>query len=188
MAMITLSLDGRVLQEIVFAKERITIGRAPHNDLVIDSLGVSAEHAVIVTVGNDYVLEDLNSTNGTQINGQPIRKHFLQDDDVIEIAGYRIRYQANPLRLAVVSTARITVLSGHGEGRDIDLTKALTTIGRPGVQVAVITKRAQGYYLMHVEGSMPPCVNGSTVETDAYEMVHGDIVEIAGAKMRFSIG
>ena len=188
MAMITLSLDGKVLQEMALAKERITIGRAPHNDLVIDFPGVSAEHAVIATVGNDNVLEDLNSTNGTQINGQPIRKHFLQDDDVIEIAGYRIRYQENPLHQAVVSTARITVLSGYGAGRNVDLTKALTTMGLPSVQVVVITRRVQGYYLMYVEGSMPPCVNGSTVETDAYEMVHGDMVEIAGARMRFSIG
>jgi len=187
MAMITLSLDGKVLQEMALAKRRITIGRAPHNDLVIDSPGVSAEHAVIATVDNDYVLEDLNSTNGTQINGQPIRKHFLQDDDIIEIAGYRIRCQANLLFQSAVSTAKITVLSGPTGGRDIVLAKALTTIGLPGVQVAVIAKRGQGYSLMHVEGNMSPCVNGSFIGTEACEMAHGNLIEIAGARMRFSI-
>src|ERR1035437_2209961 len=86
------------MREVPLAKERITIGRRPHNDIVIDDLAISAEHAVIVTVCNDSFLEDLNSTNGTQINGQPVKKHFLQDSDVIELAQYRLRYVADDPR------------------------------------------------------------------------------------------
>src|SRR5690349_9291225 len=92
--MIILTLNGKVLQEVPVSKERITIGRRPHNDIVIEDLAISAEHAVIVTILKDSFLEDLNSTNGTQINGQPVKKHFLQDDDVIELAHYKLRYVA----------------------------------------------------------------------------------------------
>jgi pSer/pThr/pTyr-binding forkhead associated (FHA) protein len=92
MAKIVLSMDGVVLQEMVLSKERITIGRRPHNDLVIDNSAVSAEHAVIVTMLRDAYLEDLNSTNGTRMNGQPVKKHFLKNNDVIELAKYKIRF------------------------------------------------------------------------------------------------
>lgn len=78
MARLTPSMDGLVLKEINLSKERTTIGRKPHNDIQIDNRAVSSEHAVIVTILNDSFLEDLGSTNGTLVNGQPIKKHFLQ--------------------------------------------------------------------------------------------------------------
>jgi pSer/pThr/pTyr-binding forkhead associated (FHA) protein len=92
MAKIVLSMDGVILQEMVLSKERITIGRRQHNDLVIDNSAISAEHAVIVTMLRDAYLEDLNSTNGTRINGQAVKKHFLKHNDVIELAKYKIRF------------------------------------------------------------------------------------------------
>ncbi len=94
MAKIILIEEGKVLQEMVLSKERITIGRRPHNDLVIDNLAISGEHAAIMTIVNDSFLEDLGSTNGTLVNGQLVKKHFLQDNDVIELAKYKIKYQA----------------------------------------------------------------------------------------------
>src|SRR5262247_3640800 len=92
MAKLILSMDGLVLKELPLDKERITIGRKPHNDIQIDNLAVSGEHALIVTILNDSFLEDLGSTNGTLVNGNPIKKHILLNNDVIEIGKYKLKY------------------------------------------------------------------------------------------------
>lgn len=193
MAKITLATDDTVLREMVLIKERITIGRSPCNDIVLDSLAISAEHAVIVTLYNDSFLEDLNSTNGTQVNGQPIKKHFLQDNDVIELAQYTIRYIAETqdgddhnysLRRAS-GIAAIRVLNGANAGKETMLTKALTTIGRPGLQVAVIIQRPHGYYITHMEGNSRPLVNGQSIDVDAYPITNGDVIDLSGTQMQF---
>src|SRR5215210_7434555 len=92
MAKLILSMDGLVLKEIPLTKERTTIGRKPHNDIQIDNLAVSGEHAVIVTILNDSFLEDLGSTNGTVVNGGNVKKHFLQNNDVIELGKYKLKF------------------------------------------------------------------------------------------------
>ncbi len=92
MAKLILSLDGQLIKEFTLSKERTTIGRKPHNDIQIDNLAVSGEHAIIMTILNDSFLEDLGSTNGTLVNGQPVKKHFLQSSDTIEIGKYKLKY------------------------------------------------------------------------------------------------
>src|SRR6187431_3312551 len=92
MAKLILSMDGLVLKEIPLTKERTTIGRKPHNDIQIDNLAVSGEHAVIVTILNDSFLEDLGSTNGTVVNGNSVKKHFLQNNDVVELGKYKLKF------------------------------------------------------------------------------------------------
>src|SRR5262249_22372946 len=92
MAKLILSLDGMVIREYPLTKERTTIGRKPHNDIVIDNLAISGEHAMIMTILNDSFLEDLGSTNGTLVNGQPVKKHFLQSSDTVEIGKYKLKY------------------------------------------------------------------------------------------------
>src|SRR6266540_295986 len=94
MAKLILSMDGQVLKEIPLSKERITIGRKAHNDVQIDNLAVSGEHAVIVSIMDDAFLEDLGSTNGTMVNGKTVKKHFLQDNDVVELGKYKLKYVA----------------------------------------------------------------------------------------------
>jgi pSer/pThr/pTyr-binding forkhead associated (FHA) protein len=254
MAKLILSMDGLVLKEITLAKERMTIGRKPHNDIQIDNLAISGEHAVLVTILNDSFLEDLNSTNGTYVNGQSVKKHFLQNGDVIELGKYRLKYvnevpqQASPadfektmvlrpdvmrktveqmenkamgdtqvgLKTAahtsppgtrvdtqpvptaepaapasaqpVPALAAIQILSGGNAGKELELTKTLTTLGKPGVQVAVIARRPHGYFITHVEGANFPIVNGSTLEANKpHELRDHDIVELAGVKMEFFI-
>jgi pSer/pThr/pTyr-binding forkhead associated (FHA) protein len=91
-AKIVLTRDGKVLQEVALIKERVTIGRRSHNDIVLDHIGISAEHAVITTIDGDSCVEDLNSTNGTQVNGQPVRMHYLRHGDVIKLSVYRLNY------------------------------------------------------------------------------------------------
>jgi pSer/pThr/pTyr-binding forkhead associated (FHA) protein len=234
MAKLILSMDGLVLKEITLTKERTTIGRKPHNDIQIDNLAVSGEHAVIVTILNDSFLEDLGSTNGTLVNGAPIKKHFLQPNDVIELGKYKLKYineapkaaaaadfektmvlrpgsmpkpsaapapaAAAPAASASVAAApaappappaaparqgAIQLLSGANVGKELLLTKALTTLGKPGVQVAVITRRPQGYFITHVEGASFPVVNGKTLDAQAHPLNDHDVIEIAGTKMEF---
>jgi FHA domain len=254
MAKLILSVDGTVLKEISLSKERTTLGRKPHNDIQVDNLAVSGEHAAIITILNDSFIEDLNSTNGTLVNGKPIKKHFLQNNDVIEIGKHKLKYfsdapaqasaqdfektmiirkppqvaaaaaasaagsmarppagpaladtQTNlrpltatgsqavvpppiPQQAAAATGAReaaIQVLSGAAAGRTLDLTKNLTTIGKPGVQVAVITRRPAGFFITHVEGTNFPALNGTTMGTQAQPLHDHDMIEIAGVKMEF---
>lgn len=231
MSKLVLSMDGLVLKEVVLSKERTTIGRKPHNDLVIDNLAVSGEHAVIVTILNDSFLEDLGSTNGTFVNGQPVKKHFLQNGDVIELGKYKLRFlgesaaptaefdktlivreppvapKAAPTDLGQTASmlslssttattidaslgaqsvrAKVRVAGGPNAGRELQLTKALTTIGRPGVQVAVITRRPQGFFITHVEGAKYPIVNGQVIGVEAHPLADQDTIEISGTPMVF---
>jgi len=220
MPKLVLSLDGVVLREVNLTKDRTTIGRRSHNDLVIDNLAVSGEHAVVFRAGDDSYLEDLGSTNGTTVNGQPIKKHLLQSGDFIEIGKYRLKFLADggsasdgevdfdtsqPLRrefygpgpatiqvrqpgseeAPAAGSAAIRILSGANSGRELVLIKALTTIGRPGYQVAVITRRPTGYFIAHVEGEVFPSVNGANLGSAAHPLKDKDVIELAGVKMEF---
>ena len=265
MAKLILSMDGLVLKEIPLTKERTTIGRKPHNDIQIDNLAVSGEHAVIVTILNDSFLEDLGSTNGTVVNGNPIKKHFLQNNDVVELGKYKLKFvgetapvggpgdkadfektmvlrpsamraaadQAKAMagaagtqaavaqRAAAVQQAAATataagisdirdatktvppvapasaprpagpplgaiqLLSGANAGKELELTKPLTTLGKPGVQVAVLTRRPQGYFITHVEGANRPNVNGQSIGPAPHALKDHDVIELAGVKMEF---
>ncbi|MFB0936545.1 MAG: FHA domain-containing protein [Propionivibrio sp.] len=230
MAKLILSMDGLVLKEIALTKERMTIGRRPTNDIQIDNLAISGEHAAVVTILNDSFLEDLNSTNGTLVNSQPIKKHFLKNGDVVELGKYKLKYiaeqaqqadpdyektmvlrptmlkpqapipstppaspqaagdsaaqrpQASPVPPAI---GAIQILNGANAGRELELTKTLTTLGKPGVQVAVIARRPQGYFITHVEGAKFPAVNGQTLDSQAHPLKDHDVIEIAGIKMEF---
>ena len=261
MAKLILSLEGSVIREVPLNKERMTIGRKAQNDIQIENLAVSGEHACIVTILNDSFLEDLGSTNGTLVNGNSIKKHILQNNDVIEIGKYKLKYigeapaagaasvedfektmvmrapkvaaprafgdtQGVPTqggaatgsvhapapapqpaaaaqyaaaaapRPAAAPAARpagdgalasIQILTGPGVGKEMELVKNLTTLGKPGVQVAVITRRPQGYFITHVEGGNFPVVNGKTLDAQAHPLSDHDVIELAGVKMEFFI-
>lgn len=213
MAKLILSMDGLVLKEISLGKERTTIGRRSHNDIQIDNLAISGEHAAVVSILDDSFLEDLNSTNGTLVNGQPIKKHFLKNNDVIELGKYKLKYiveqaapgetgrfERPPVRPAAgrpapaaapavapvaPGAAAIRLLNGGNAGRQLDLTKAQTTLGKPGVQVAVIARQALGYVVTHVEGAQFPVVNGQPVGAQPHPLRDRDVIEIAGVRMEF---
>jgi pSer/pThr/pTyr-binding forkhead associated (FHA) protein len=287
MARLILSLDNQVLAEYNMTKERYTVGRLPDNDVRIDNPAVSGHHSLIINILNDSFLEDLNSTNGTYVNGKLIKKHALQHGDVITIGHHQVRFsdqqvsesdqdefektmvipaaQQNSEQLAAAEAAadaaaaaeaaerddgngldaspsanvkldaedaaaldddappapqyervaaaaeprahtetavgvdlktvpnalpmaKLQVLSGAFAGRELELTKALTTLGRPGVQVAAITRRAEGYYIVHVESSEEddfPLVNGQPIGAQARKLTDNDVVQLAGVKMGF---
>lgn len=295
MARLILSLDNQVLAEYNMTKERYTIGRLPDNDVRIDNPAVSGHHSLIINILNDSFLEDLNSTNGTYVNGKLIKKHALQHGDVITIGHHQLRFsdqqapeteqdefektmvipagqqnadqlakaeaaadeavaaaadeiqddvaeavkldpeeaaaledtpppsppaeeekvaeaapppppppEPEPTETAALSAtqtgidpasapsalplAKLQVLSGAFAGRELELTKALTTLGRPGVQVAAITRRAEGYYIVHVESGEEgdfPLVNGQPIGAQARKLNDNDVVQLAGVKMGF---
>jgi len=271
MAKLILSLEGSMIREVPLDKERIMIGRKPSNEIQIENLAVSGEHACIVTILNDSFLEDMGSTNGTLVNGNPIKKHILQNNDVIEIGKYKLKYVAEapvagqgnedfektmilrappkaaaaapasakpanepapppkpstppptprpvppaakpaapvtpapvaaaPAPAAVASAAAapakpaegqplaaVQILTGPSAGKELDLVKNLTTLGKPGLQVAVITRRPQGYFITHVEGAKFPVINGKMIDAQAQPLQDHDVVELAGVKMEFFI-
>ena len=297
MARLILSLDNQVLAEYNMSKERYTIVRLPDNDFRIDNPAVSGHHSLIINILNDSFLEDLNSTNGTYVNGKLIKKHALQNGDVITIGHHQMRFSdqeadepeqdefektmvipagqqdadqlmeaeraaekaveearaASPAPEAAYSAAaaavkldpdeaeglepappsppppepkpeaptpppaaekkeafepsstqtsvdvtgatalpsgKLQVLSGNFAGRELELTKALTTLGRPGVQVAAVTRRAEGYYIVHVESGKEgdyPLVNGEAIGVKARKLEDNDVLQLAGVKMGFYV-
>jgi len=172
---------------------------------VIDNLAVSGEHAVMQMSGAQVFLEDLNSTNGTYVNGKAIKKQQLQNGDTVEIGKYKIKYVHDGAAdsfekttvinsgavvgaveaAAPVGNAAIRVMSGAAAGREVPLVKVVTTIGKPGVAVAAITRRPHGYVVALVEGAIKPTVNGSAIGTDAVNLRNGDVIELAGTQMQF---
>src|SRR6185369_4060946 len=92
MARLVLTLDGQVLAEYNMNKERYTVGRLPDNDIRIDNPAISGHHSLIINILNDSFLEDLNSTNGTYVNGKLIKKHALQHSDVITVGHHQLRF------------------------------------------------------------------------------------------------
>jgi len=270
MARLILSLDGQTLAEYNMTKERYTVGRLPDNDIRIDNAAVSGHHSLIINILNDSFLEDLNSTNGTYVNGKLIKKHALQQSDVITVGHHQLRYvddqsdevapqdefektmviepsgqmeeqvaraalaadeaainevpavaalhtatlaDADPEPVAAVASSsavpayrptatqdvdrdavpvlplgKLQVLSGTFAGRELELTKALTTLGSPGVQVAAISRRAEGYFIVHVESGDEdnyPRVNGSPIGPQARRLEDNDVIQLAGVKMGF---
>jgi pSer/pThr/pTyr-binding forkhead associated (FHA) protein len=196
---------------------------------------VSGHHSLIINILNDSFLEDLNSTNGTYVNGKLIKKHAMQHGDVITVGHHQLRFvdsqdgdaeqdefektmvitpssqgedrirrvaQAVDQAAKAVATkrpsvpenatalpkAKLQVLSGAFAGRELELTKALTTLGRPGVQVAAITRRSEGYFIVHVDSGKEndyPHVNGVPIGPQARRLNDNDVVQLAGVKMGF---
>jgi pSer/pThr/pTyr-binding forkhead associated (FHA) protein len=197
------SIDGVVIKEVQLTKDRTTLGRRPYNDIVIDNLAVSGEHAVMQMAGTDVFLEDLNSTNGTYVNGKAIKKQQLHNGDSIEIGKYKIKFvhdgaSDHQEKTTVINSgsvvdggaanlgnAAIRVMSGAAAGREVPLVKVVTTIGKPGVAVAAITRRPHGYVVALVEGAVKPTVNGTALTTKAVNLQNGDVIELAGTQMQF---
>ena len=198
-AKLIVTLDGAFVRELELGQDRVTIGRRPYNDIVLDSPAISGEHAVIANVLNESILEDLNSTNGTYVNGQPIKKHFLQNGDSIELVKDRIQYfDADHAGQAATSTAAaapypevagepatLLVLNGSNAGKSMPLTKTITTLGRAGTQVAAITRSGNAYAIAHVEGPAP-LVNQQAVGTTPHRLADGDVIDLSGTQLEFS--
>lgn len=216
MPKLIVSIDGVVIKEVTLAKDRTTLGRRPYNDIVVDNLAISGEHAVLHLIGGDVYLEDLNSTNGTYVNGRAIKKQALEQNDIIEVGKYKVRYLAtggsesaaavratvppvpsgpiplssaptvqSPLGGGTAGVAVIRVLSGSGAGRELSLQKVVTTIGKPGVAVAAVTRRLHGYVVAPIDGGT--VLNGEPLGSEAVALQDGDVLELGGTRMQFVV-
>lgn len=224
MPKVIISMEGIVIKEVQLSKNRITLGRRPYNDIVIDNLAISGEHAFFQLSGHEVYIEDINSTNGTIVNGKNIKRQMLHHNDVIEIGKYHIQYIDEVLLppsakligltgsagtgsigtgstgtgsgttgLAGLTgidatntgTALIRVMSGSAAGREVALIKVVTTIGKPGIAVAAITKRPHGFVLAHVEGVKRTMLNGKPLGDEPRAMKNGDMIELADTQMQF---
>ncbi len=232
MATIEISFNGEVVEKLPLDKETMTIGRKDDNDIHLDNLAVSGHHAKILTILNDSFIEDMNSTNGTYLNGSLIKKQALTHNDVIKVGKHEIRYlnsdaaSGNDFEKTMIinpdadgmqeteggaaidqsvgkivaeiasadsgksshQKALIRLNSGANSGKELPLTKVLTTLGKPGVQVAAITRRPTGYYLIHIDGgdnSGRPKVNNIQIGSQAQALNNEDVIEVAGVEMTF---
>ena len=236
MPRLIITLDGITLRDAPITQERTTIGRRPHNDIVIDNLAVSGEHAVLERRTEGLFVEDLGSTNGTYLNGRAVRRTALKHQDTIGIGKYQLRYledtgAATPFETTMIvqpaargggagtagplppspsmpgmpaiptapaptvspqapadapgAPARVRVLSGQGRGQELPLLTVVTTLGRPGVAVASITRRGASYTLAHVDGSPRTRLNGAPLAQVPVTLRSGDRLELAGIEMEF---
>ncbi|CAN7654481.1 FHA domain-containing protein [Variovorax paradoxus] len=208
-----ISIDGTVIGQMALAKDRTTLGRRAYNDIVLDNLAVSGEHAVLHMRGAEVEIEDLNSTNGTYVNAIVVQKQQkLKDNDVIEIGGCRLHFRARssaatnagstgargdyaasvPLSAAPTEAGALLelgmpalrVLSGTDQGQEVPLQKVVTTIGKPGVAVAVVTRRRQSYMASTIMGGVT--LNGAPLGAEPIGLQEGDVLELGGAtRMQF---
>jgi len=198
MAKIVVTFNGLVQQELTITKSRLTIGRRPSNDVVIDHLTVSGQHAAIDTSSNGSFVLDLGSTNGTMVNGQPVKKHLLQHDDIIDIGKYKLRFQVeakgaiaapikeqSTVKASGVVVAKIKVLNGANAGKEMVLSKPVTTLGKPGHQVVAITRQDNRYVIRQVEGSVASKLNDKAIDPQASPLTNGDVVDVAGIQVQF---
>lgn len=267
MAKLLFLLDGNVIKEYALDKERMTIGRRASNDVHIDNLAISGEHAEVISTGEDAFIHDLNSTNGTFVNKKQVKKQILKHGDTIGLGKYQLKYlkdmaiirhhsdgfadtvlmevkttvkkadltpeedetpilekletatpvapesivgekqeahqpdattepqalttetspEPQPLPESEKQGPRLQMLNGENAGNALLLDKSMVKLGKHGEQVAVITKRQEGYFLTHVAGDHYPVVNGNLIGPQAYALNNHDEIEVLGVKMEFCL-
>lgn len=265
MAKLLFLLDGNVIKEYALDKKRFTIGRRATNDVHIDNLAISGEHAAVITTGEDAFIQDLNSTNGTFVNKKQVKKQMLNHGDTIGLGKYQLKYlkdiafirqqsdgfvdtvlievkstskkvdvppeEIAPILVQEESTSaqvesisgqeqekleqatatlqdthtpeippelaslpqsekqepRLQILNGESAGNALLLDKSMVKLGKPNEQVAVITKRQEGYFLTHVAGNHYPIVNGKLIGPQAYALNNHDEIEVSGVKMEICL-
>ena len=214
MPKIVLSLDDNLLKEFDLENEETTIGRRSSNHIQIQNLAVSGRHARIIIAMDDAFLEDLGSTNGTYVNGRLIKKQALKSGDEIIIGKYRLVFyndesaastgkaeaatdqstndtsNEDDVENSRYNSAIIEVKNGAKAGQILPIQKPVTTLGRPGIQIAAIMKKPEGYFFMHIESdeeSNPPRHNHADLGEDPVLLQSGDSLTVAGISVEFML-
>jgi hypothetical protein len=195
---LVLSTGDRLLRRIVIDKPRLTIGRRPFNDLMLDDLTVSGEHAVVHTTAGASAIHDLRSRNGTLVNGVAVTQRTLADGDCIDIGIYRLHYvlEREPAEGAHGSmpdrpmpdgraAPTLAVLSGSQAGGTVRLERPIVSIADAAGQVAVVAHRRTGWVITHLEGSSCPLVNGESIGLTSHPLRPDDLIELGGTIFRF---
>ncbi len=207
MSKLTLTFKGKVLKTYQVAAGPMFIGSDPACEIHIDSLALQDKHTCITTTRHTSVLEDLGGEGGTLLNNKPVSEpQTLEHDDEIQIGKHTLLYttdlpdlaedeeelaaQESPQQGGVRATQKyawMQILNGANVGKTISLTRTLTNLGKPGVQLAVIARRGGGYYLSHLEGERPPLVDGVSIGERSYPLEDGNVIQIGNIRMQFTL-
>jgi hypothetical protein len=202
MPQLIVTVEGVDVKHVYLAKDRTTLGRAADNDIALQNAAVSSRHCVFELRGlADVYIEDLGSTNGTFVNNARVKRQKLEDEDVIAISGFRIRYLTATAdsgfgataamtlggltQLPTVAQASFRVLSGSSAGLEVPVNKAVSTFGKPGVAVIAVSHRRTGYFAAHLDGDEVPQLNGRPLGHDPVLLTHEDVLDLAGTRMQF---
>jgi len=188
---IVLLKDTKTLDQFLFDQPLVTIGRRGESDISIKDPAVSGAHAQITFVDGSYMINDLGSTNGVYVGGRRVEQQSLKNNDLVTIGEHLLhviisaQFKA-PLKHAL---AYLLVVKGGALGERITLQAGLTTVGEPGIQVAAVSKRPQGHFIIHVDGgkdrSRVPMVNGEPTGFKSRKLEPGDLIDIAGVLMEY---
>ncbi len=209
MEKLVIKKDDALVDEIPIDKQVFTIGRDIESDLQLNDPSVSRHHATLRRIHTDLYIEDLGSTNGTQLNGRSITKHVLKAGDRLAIGSYQLDMVAElpavkaeddldktvviqpdavaaarakrtrTVRKLLPKSATLRFFRGPNKGNLEKIDRSLFTIGKPGENVAVIARRPQGFYLLHIGGSSFPRINNKEIDSKGgVQLQEGDVVEV----------
>lgn len=207
MGKLVIRFQGRIVEEVNLKLGDMKIGRKPPCDIILNDAGVSAEHAVVNTVGIKSTIQDLDSTNGTFIENKRIKQHQLKHGETIIVGEHTLIYrddvnletpasrkssappgaptasQANTTVL--VSFAQLQIIEGQGKGKRMPLIKEEVKLENPGKSPAQIERTTEGYMLRAQVGPGEPRINNKPVPPGGHLLENGDIIEVAETKFQF---
>jgi len=205
MARLIITHQGTVIKEYDLSKEKVTVGRKPSNDIILDDPTVSGVHAAFLHMQHTYI-EDLKSTNGVKLNGKAVNKRQLNHGDLVLIGQHEFKFiddavqdfestvviappvQANREKKKQLK-ASVVIVNGAKQGEAIALNKPYTKLGSAS-QVAVIARRGESYYLMPMTGGAQgesPKLNNKQVGAESMLLSDGDIIEVAATQLKFTV-
>ena len=205
MARLIITHQGTVIKEYDLSKEKVTVGRKPSNDIVLDDPTVSGTHAAFLHMQHTYI-EDMGSTNGVKLNGKPVNKRQLNHGDLVLIGQHEFKFIddavqdfestviiAPPVQGNVETKksvkASVVIIAGPKAGESIALNKPYTKLGS-STQVAVIARRGESYYLMPMSGGAQgdsPKYNGKQIGAESMLLKSGDVIEVASTQLKFTV-
>jgi hypothetical protein len=207
--------EYKPIDQILMEKTKLTIGRRAECDISVKDPAVSGNHAEIEFVGNGYIVRDLGSTNGVHVKGRQIKEHALKDQDLITIGEHQLRVLipdksappqkapskplSGPLGRDTTEVRKVPVVNqtdgylkyvvGGERGQVVKLEESMTSIGKPGIQMAAVSKRPQGHYIIHVDGgkdrNKTPVVNGEPIGFKSRKLEVGDLIEVANIQLEY---
>jgi len=205
MARLIITHQGTVIKEYDLSKEKVTVGRKPSNDIILDDPTVSGLHAAFLHMQHTYV-EDMKSTNGIKLNGKTINKRQLSHGDLVQIGQHEFKFIDDAVQdfesTVVIAPptqefketkkpikASVMITQGPKQGESIILNKPYTKLGSAS-QVAVIARRGESYYLMPMTGGAQgesPKLNGKQIGAESMLLGHADLIDVAGTQLKFII-
>ncbi len=207
MPKLTLTFKGHIINVYHLEKGKTCIGRDAGCDIVIDSLAIAPQQALIrQSNDNEYQLEAMDEAFPVLLNREKVEVTPLSHGDVIQVGKHTLTYAEDVMELGAdlgstlqaeqdaeagrnpdepPSSGMLQIMNGENFGRVIPLNRNMTRIGHAGGDCAMISKRDEGYFLSFLEGLNPPVVNRISIGNGSHQLNNGDIIEVGGTKMQF---